>query len=194
MLVLKKLTFENIGRFTESQTIDFTSLGSLVQVDGSNLNTGGSSGAGKSTVFKALDFLLGLNDESTTILQSRLTKKAMSVTGLFELDGVPLKIERGKKLSIDSHGEVTTGSSKLTEEKLDLIIGMSRDLSRKILHKRQSEGGFFLEMGPSEVHKFLTSCLSLEAEQCKIVRLDERLATLSASEALLKSGLEANRT
>src|SRR5271165_567224 len=139
MLTIKSLTLQNIGRFVEPQTIDFTSLGSLVQIDGNNLNTGGSSGAGKSTIFKALEFLLGLNDISNGVLQSRLTKESMVVTGLFEFDGIPLKIERNKKLLIDLNGETTTGSSKVTEEKLDQIIGMPRDLFRQILHKRQGE-------------------------------------------------------
>lgn len=191
MLILKSLTLENIGRFTESQTIDFTQLGSLVQVDGQNNNTGGSSGAGKSTIFKALEFLLGLNDISNGVLQSRLTKEAMSVVGNFELDGQPLKIERGKKLLIELNGEVTTGSSKLTEEKLDQIIGMPRDLFRKILHKRQGEGGFFLDFGPSETHKFLTSCLGLEKEQAKIAVLDSRLSTLTSEDASIKSAISA---
>jgi DNA repair exonuclease SbcCD ATPase subunit len=193
MLKLKSLTFSNIGRFVEEQTIDFTSLGSLVQIDGKNNNTGGSSGAGKSTIFKALEFLLGLNDISNSVLQSRLTKESISVTGLFDLDGIPLKIERGKKLLIDLNGEVTTGSSKLTEEKLDQVIGMPRDLFRKNLHKRQGEGGFFLDMGPSDVHKFLTNCLGLEKEQSKVTILDDRLKTLLETETSLKSAIESNK-
>src|ERR1035437_6188723 len=194
MLILKSLTFSGIGRFVEEQTIDFTRLGSLIQVDGQNLNTGGSSGAGKSTIFKALEFLLGLNDLSNTVLQSRLTKEPMSVTGLLELDGQPLRIQRNKKLLIELNGEVTTGSSKLTEEKLDQIIGMPRDLFRKILHKRQSEGGFFLDMGPSDVHKFLTNCLGLQLEQAKILKLDEILSTLTENELLIKSTIQSNQT
>jgi DNA repair ATPase RecN len=54
---------------------------------GQNNNTGGSSGAGKSTVFNALDFLLGLNDLPVTVLQSRLTKSGISVIGEFDFDG-----------------------------------------------------------------------------------------------------------
>jgi DNA repair exonuclease SbcCD ATPase subunit len=194
MLVLKALTFNNIGRFTTEQTIGFTQLGSLVQIEGQNNCTGGSSGAGKSTVFKALEFLLGLNDISNGVLQSRLTKEPMLVTGLFELDGQPLKIERGKKLLIDLNGEVTTGSSKLTEEKLDEIIGMPRDLFRKVMHKRQGEGGFFLDMGPSQVHAFLTSCLGLDKEQAKIVTLDIRLNTLQTNQSSALTIIESNKS
>lgn len=194
MLKLKSLTFSGIGRFVEEQTINFDALGLIVQLEGKNSNTGGSSGSGKSTVFKALDFLFGVNDVSTTVLQSRLTKENMCVTGLFDLNGIPLKIERGKKLLIDLNGEITTGSSKLTEEKLDQIIGMPRDLFRKVFHKRQGEGGFFLDMGPSEVHKFLTSCLSLDKEQDKVAKLDQILGSVSTAEVLLKTAIESNKS
>lgn len=193
MLTLKSLKFSGIGRFVEEQTINFDQLGFLVQVDGQNNNTNGSSGAGKSTIFKSLEFLLGLNDISNGVLQSRLTKDPMSVTGLFELDGLPLKIERSKKLLIDLNGDIITGSSVLSEEKLDQILGMPRDLFRKILHKRQNEGGFFLQMTPSLIHKFLTSCLGLEKEQAKIPVLDDKLECLLEDESTLKSSLESNQ-
>ena len=194
MLTLKSLTFNNIGRFVEEQTIDFTALGDLVQVDGQNNNTSGSSGAGKSTIFKALNWCLGLDGPSTSILQSRLTKNPIQVTVIFDFDGLPLKIERGKKLSIDYNGEITTGSSKLTEEKLDQIIGMPRNLFSKILHKEQGSRGFFLEMTASETHSFLSSCLRQEKEQAKLLTLDCRLSYLTDSETSLKTRIESNRT
>jgi DNA repair exonuclease SbcCD ATPase subunit len=194
MLKLKSLIFSGIGRFVEEQTIDFTILGSLVQLDAQNLNTGGSSGAGKSTVFKALEFLLGLNDISNGVLQSRLTKTPMNVIGLFELDGIPLRIERGRKFSIEYNGETISGSSKLTEEKLDSILAMPRNLFQKILVKRQGEGGFFLDLGPSETHKFLTSCLGLEKEQGKISTLESKLLDLTKNEVSLKSTVESHKS
>lgn len=194
MLTLKSLTFENIGRFIDSQTIDFSTLDELNQVEGKNNVTGGSSGAAKSTVFKALEFLLGVNNIPVSVLQSRLTEKHISVCGLFDYDGLPLKIERGKKLLIDLNGEITTGSSYITEKKLDKIIGMDRDLFRKILHKRQGEGGFFLEMGASKIHKFLTKCLNLEKEQAKIVTVDSDLESLSDKEVSVKTSLESSKS
>src|ERR1041385_1659468 len=194
MLLLKSLTFSGIGRFVEPQTILFDALGNIVQVEGNNLNTGGSSGAGKSTIFKALEFLLGLNDTPNGVLQSRLTKTPMTVSALFDFDDLPLKIERGKKLLIDLNGEITTGSSEISEEKLDTIIGMPRKLFRKILHKRQSEGGFFLDMTPSDTHKFLVSCLGQDKEQSKLLILDTRLQALQEEESSLKSELVAATT
>jgi chromosome segregation ATPase len=87
MLKLKSLKFKNVGRFVEWQEIPFDKLGSLIQVDAQNNNTGGSSGSGKSTIFNALDWLLGLSDLSTGTLQSRLTKEGIAVEALFDWDG-----------------------------------------------------------------------------------------------------------
>ena len=194
MLIPKKLKFKAVGRFVEEQILDFTTLGSFIQVDAKNNNTGGSSGSGKTTLFRVLEYNLGLNDLSTSLLQSRLTKEAISTIGEYDWDGIPVIIERNKsKLSITVGDQVITGSSKITEEKLDEIIGMPRDLFRKVLHKRQSEGGFFLDMGASDTHKFLTSCLKLEDEQKKITKLDEILKSRSVQENNVKSEVESSK-
>ncbi len=189
MLILKSLTFSGIGRFVEEQAVDFTVLDPLTQIEGENRNTSGSSGAGKSTTLKVLDYLFGVSNVSNTVLQSRLTKTPMKVTGIFDFDGLPLKIERDRKLLIDINGTVTTGSSKLAEEELDRIIGMERELFRKTYHKRQNETGFFMAMGPSETHKFLTSCLGLEKEQAKVTALDARLEVLDKDDKTVRFAL-----
>ena len=80
VLELISLTFNNIRSFTEKQTVTFADRGKLIQVDGLVEDTGGSSGAGKTTVFLALDYLLGMSDIPATVLQSRLTKETIEVS------------------------------------------------------------------------------------------------------------------
>lgn len=174
MLKLKTLKFKNIGRFVEEQVIDFSDLNGLIQVDAENKNTGGSSGAGKSTIFNALEYLLDINDLPTTILQSRLTKESLSVEGDFDLDGRPITIKRSKKGLIIEDGDTTGGSSKLSEEKLSEILGMSGDLFRVLMHKRQKEGGFFLNFTPKETYEFLVDAKDLKSytEKSKAIDLD----------------------
>jgi DNA repair exonuclease SbcCD ATPase subunit len=199
MLKLKTLRFQNIGRFVEEQEISFTDLNGLVQVDAENKNTGGSSGSGKSTIFLALEYLLGLNDVPVTILQSRLTKDKISISADFDFDGQLLIISRSSKgLSIDLAGTVTEGSSKLSEELLDKILGMPRDLFRVLFYKRQREGGFFLNLGPKETHAFLVDAKGLNEHSKKAEEIDKDLKKLqenqvSANNALLvaKSGFES---
>ena len=190
MLKLKELRLSGIGRFVDRQTIRFDSLGNIVQVDAQNMNTGGSSGSGKTTLFNALDYLFGINDTPTTILQSRLTKTGIDVSGSFDWDGKAVELHRSKKgLKVQIDGIETEGSNKLAEEKIDEILGMPRDLFRKILHKRQKEGGFFLQLTPKETHEFLTSCISLGDMQKKTKILDEKITELD--KIIISVGKEA---
>lgn len=189
MLKLKSLSLSGIGRFVETQDINFEQLGNLVQVDGENRNTGGSSGSGKSTLFNALDYLLGLNDIPATVLQSRITKEKISVTGQFDWDGKSVTIARAAKLSVEVGGQVITGSSALTEEKLDEILGMPRKVFRKILHKRQKEGGFFLEFTSKEMYTFLTDGLNLAAERKKLEKVEAKLVELEKQKNARQSAI-----
>lgn len=191
MLKLKQLSFSGIGRFVEKQTIDFDSLGKLIQVDGLYDNTGGSSGSGKTTVFNALDYLLGLNDIPSTVLKSRFTDDGIFVEGVFDHDGNPLTISRGKKLSIEEKDKTTIGSSSLAEERLDAILAMPRDLFRKMLHKRQGEGGFFLQMAPKDINEFLMDCLGLSSYKAKIEIADKKAKELSDKKVETTNNLNA---
>lgn len=181
MLEIKELRLQAIGRFVEEQVILFDKLGNLVQVDGVRNDTGGSSGSGKSTVFNSLDFLFGLNDIPSSVLQSRFTKEGISVTIVGSFDGKPLTITRGKgKLSVNLDGDITTGS-KLAEEKIDQILGMPRKLFRPLLHKRQKEGGFFLQFTPKEIHEFLTDALGLSEVRAKAELVDKKIKEIELS-------------
>jgi exonuclease SbcC len=202
MIKLLQLKFCNIGRFIEEQTINFDDLGILSQIDGNNKNTDGSSGSGKSTVFKALEYLLGLNDIPNTILQSRLTKETISVSGNFLWNDKNLTIKRSKAkgLEIELNGELFAGSSKIMEEKLDQILVIPRHLLRPMIHKRQNEGGFFLDFTPSQIHKFLTDCLNLteftqktESIQIHISELEKELASSSSQLLAAQASLGATQ-
>jgi len=164
MIKLLSLKFENIGRFVEMQTIDFSNKEKLLQFDGKNENTGGSSGSGKSTVFHVLDFILGINELPISSLQSRLTKSGYFAEGVFDIDGKPLTISRSKKdgLIVKFGDEVIEGNSKIAEEKIDQIIGIPKKLFKKMIHKKQKEGGFFLELTAKESYQFMVDCLGLQ--------------------------------
>lgn len=193
MLELEKLTFGGIGRFVEEQFIDFSSLSNFAQVDAENKNTGGSSGSGKSTIFNSLDYLLGLSDLPTTVLQSRLTKSPIKVTGLFKLDGLSLEISRSKSgLRIDNNGQITEGSSALAEEKLDQILGMSRELFGKTMHKKQGSSGFFLDFTPKKMHEFLADCQNLGSYKKHLEKIDKELLALNAKLTKHNSDLSSN--
>lgn len=192
MFEILELNFKNIGRFIEEQNIDFSLLNQFIQIDGQNNNTGGSSGSGKSTIFNALDYLLGLNDLPSTVLQSRFTKESILVRGIFLYNNEKILITRSKGfLKIESHSISETG--KRAEEVLKKVLGIDSDLFRKIIHKRQKEGGFFLNFTPSQMHEFLADCIGLssfkdkqEKIENKILELENKLSQVN-SELVSKS-------
>lgn len=195
MLSLKELSFNNIGRFVEKQTIDFTVRNKLTQVNGLNKNTGGSSGAAKSTIFHALDYLLGINDIPATALQSRLTKDSVVVKGVFEVDGKDFIIERSKKggLSVKYGDETITGNVKLAEEKIDEIIGVPRKLFKKMVHKKQKEGGFFLNLTAKESYDFLMKALGLEGFTKKTDIIDQEIKELVSQVESINTQIESTQ-
>jgi len=203
VLKLKKLIISNVGRFVGSHEITFEGRSNLIQIDALNKNTNGSSGSGKSTIFNSLEYLLGTNSLPTTVLQSRLTKNPMSVQGEFDYDGKNLIIKRSKSegLSIVIDGvEIVSGSNKAAEEKLDEILGIPRDLLRKMIHKRQKEGGFFLSLTPKECHAFLAEVLDLKTWSQRLLaaeqdakKFDQEVQNTQSALEAAKSALEASK-
>lgn len=200
MLRLLKLRFSGIGRFQDEQEVPFSELGRLVQVDGLNEATGGSSGSGKSTIFQAYEYLLGLNDTPATVLQARNTKNKIKVEGEFDWDGKSMTVHRSaaRGLVVTVDGDEKSGSNALAEERLDKALGMPRKLFRMATHKRQGEGGFFLSLPPKECHKFVVDCLDLNhllAQQTsaenKLKANREALSKAESDEGQARSALEA---
>lgn len=170
MIEIVSLEFENIGLFVEKQTISFLEKNNLIQVIAERSDYNGSSGSGKSTIFNAIDYALGVNDIPASSLQSRKTKDGISVTLDLLWDGNPVKIIRSKKQGLSVSGVdpyskeefSVSGSVEQAEEKIDEIIGLPREIFKKMIHKTQKEGGFFLNLTPSESYKFLVKALKLE--------------------------------
>lgn len=182
MLELISLKFQGIGRFVEQQEIVLAGRPSVIGINAINKNTGGSSGGAKSTIFKAIDWLYGINETPTTVLKSRYAKD-MEVTGHFNWQGRPLTISRSTKSGLfvewtDQEGKhhQISGNSALAEEKIDEILGLSRELFRLVSHKRQGEMGFFLNLSPKESFEFLMNALGLGNWQRQLDVLAEKIS------------------
>src|SRR5690606_34259781 len=122
MIVLHNYSFQNIRSFTTKQTINLDERSKLIQIDGENKNTGGSSGSGKSTALIAIDYLFGLSDLPSTVLQSWLTKDEMVVEAHLTINKTKTFIRRSKKKGLLlQYGEAEFQGS-LAEEKLQEII------------------------------------------------------------------------
>lgn len=182
MIELQTLKFKGIGRFVEPQEIHLTDKKNIIGINAENRNTGGSSGGAKSTIFKAIDWLYGVNDVPTTVLKSRYAKD-MEVIGFHLWNGKPLTISRSTKTGlsvewVDDSGvtQSVSGNSSLAEEKLSEILKIPRELFRLISHKRQDEGGFFLNLTPKDSFEFLMSALNLSEWQKKLDALSLKVS------------------
>jgi DNA repair exonuclease SbcCD ATPase subunit len=175
------LTVKNFGRFVGEHTIDFNSMPNFFQIGGQNKNTGGSSGAAKSTIPKALEYLFGVNSTPATKLQSRLTKDGILVSAKIQDGPHVYEISRGKSegLSVAGHDIEISGNNKIAEEWLDKFIGMPRDVFRPTFHRRQDEDGLLLSKTPKEIREFFLKCLGLDT-------LSEKLEKASALQSSLQ--------
>ena len=184
MFEIDKIKFQNAGRFVDVQEVDFSVPG-LTAFDGDNQNTNGSSGAGKSTVFAVFDYAFGCNSISATDLQSRLTKESLWVEVYGRYDGMKVKITRSKKngLSIVVGNEEISGNNALAEAKIDEIIKIPRTLFKKLIHKKQGEGGHFLSLTNAKASEFLIECLGLR-------EIEEKASSCSKKASDLEDDIE----
>jgi len=177
VLELIELQIEGLRSFSDNQTINFADRDKLVQIDGLNKDSGGSSGAGKSSVAIAIDYLFGVSSLAGTVLKPWDESKTPKVLGKFKRNGISIEITRSTKngLTVKVGDEITSGNSKLAEEKLDEIIGLPRDIFKRLIQKRQDDGSFFVKMGPKDKYEFLIKVLNLETKNLELAFIDEEV-------------------
>lgn len=181
MIVLHDYSFQNIRSFLNKQTISFEGRDKLIQVDGENRNTGGSSGSGKSTALIAIDYLFGLSDIPSTVLQSWLTDEDMVVEGNLTIDSVKTYIRRSKKKGILLQYGNEEFQGTLAEEKLQQIIGIPKNVFKQMIHKKQDERGFFLNKTAKQMYEFLIDMLDLGMQDKKLNKISEDIKILTKS-------------
>lgn len=137
----------------------------LILVRGTNKDTGGSSGAGKSSFIRAIAYALGYCPVPATKLQSWLTKDKMQVEVHLDTDLGPVVVKRGAETSIDINGTVTIGATAV-DPQLRKVLNLDPQLLEALCYRPQKKPGKFLSMGDSEKKEFLSTLLGLsELEQ-----------------------------
>lgn len=193
MLTPIELEFNKFAKFTDRQIVKFAQISKLSQVDAKNLNTGGSSGAGKTTFLQVVDFIFDLNSIPATELKTRNSEDGFYALMTLDWDGKIVKVGRGKKLTLEIDGLEIKGSAKLLEEELDKIIGMPRELFGLLLHKKQNERGFFLNLTPQKIHDFLMECSGLSYLKPKLTILEKKRKDLENGIKPLRLSLATNQ-
>ncbi len=183
MLHLDKVIFKNIGQFTANeQTLDFTGRSHLIQIDGKNNNTGGSSGAGKSTIAEIIDYAFDVGSKSKAEIQSWHTKeKHYAHYYLHDVDHSYIIKKTGADLTLQiDNNDPIKGDSKDIKEQINKIIKIPPKLFEFLLHKRQGQGGFFLNLKPKAMFEFMMGILGLEEYYEKGKKLEDKAKKTNA--------------
>src|SRR5690606_26044185 len=119
----------------------------------------------------AIDYLFGLSDLPSTVLQSWLTKDEMVVEAHLTINKTKTFIRRSKKKGLLlQYGEAEFQGS-LAEEKLQEIIGIPKKIFKQMIHKKQDEKGFFLNKTAKEMYEFLVDMLDLNIYDKKLYKI-----------------------
>jgi DNA repair exonuclease SbcCD ATPase subunit len=166
--------FMSVGN--QTQAVQFNKS-QLTLVLGQNLDLGGDdvgarNGTGKTTIVNALSYALygeALTKIRKDNLINKTNNKSMLVTVEFEKDGVPYKIERGRKPNIlkyyvnDEEQEITDeaqGDSRLTQEDITKLISMSPTMFKHILALNTYTEPF-LAMKPNDQREVIEQLLGI---------------------------------
>jgi DNA repair exonuclease SbcCD ATPase subunit len=147
MITLKNITMKNfmsIGAVTQAINLENSDLTLVI---GNNLDLGGNgsrNGVGKSTVINAISFAL-YGSALTSIKKDNMVNitnnKNMIVTLEFEVNKNSYKIERGRKPAflkflinnIEKETDEQQGESRLTQEEIEKLIGMSHTMFKHLV-------------------------------------------------------------
>ena len=177
MININSITVKNfmsVGNQTQAVQFDKSQL---TLVLGQNLDLGGDdvgarNGTGKTTIVNALSYALygeALTKIRKDNLINKTNNKAMLVTVEFEKDGVQYKIERGRKPNLlkyyvgDQEQEITDeaqGDSRLTQEDITKLIGMSPTMFKHILALNTYTEPF-LAMKPNDQREVIEQLLGI---------------------------------
>ena len=168
---LRRLQLKNFRSFIDS-TIDFQPTGFCL-IRGFNLDTGGSSYSGKSSIGVGVQLALGSCPFPVKDQQSWGTKSAMSVTLDFETDEGIWVLKRGDKSSLKPpKGDTITGSSAV-DMKLRQVLGVDPEVLMALTYRGQDEHGLFLSKTDAEKKEFLSKVLGLGAIEAAAERAGE---------------------
>lgn len=183
---LKKLIIQDFRTLAGRHEIVFQDNG-LVAIKGKNLETGGSSNSGKSNVLKALAFLFKICPHPATECQNWHTESPMLVEGVFDTNEGEVVLRRGSELSITVAGKKVSGAAKAVEAKLDEITGVSAPIREALTYRDQRWPKSILAMKDTELKKFLTQVLGLEALEADVAAAGKRVQA-AMDQVELKNG------
>lgn len=214
MFKIKSLSVKNfmsVGNAT--QGIDFD-RNDLTLVLGENLDLGGDdsgarNGTGKTTIINALSYSLfgqALTNIKKDNLINKTNTKNMLVTIDFESNGVPYRIERGRKPNVlkfyvdheelESKDDNSQGDSRETQQEIERLLNMSHDMFKHIVALNTYTEPF-LSLKANEQRTIIEQLLGItmlseKAEALKTQNKDTKDA-IQGEEFRIKAVTDANK-
>ncbi|CAB4127261.1 hypothetical protein UFOVP75_108 [uncultured Caudovirales phage] len=158
---LKSITFQSFRSIVGPVKVSFPRQG-LVLVKAKNLDTKGSSGAGKTSLLTGVNYVFGCSPFSANSLQSWNSEIPMQMTLEMDTKEGHTVLSRGKSTSIVTPVESISGKVSAVEQKLQSLLGVNPTLLKALTYRKQKSTSLFLSMGDSEKKEFLSSVLGLD--------------------------------
>lgn len=179
-VALRRVTAYNFRSFFGKHEILFDDRG-LYLVRGSNLDSRGESGAGKSSLLLAIAYALNFSPYSLAELTNwESDEGTMWVEIELDTEIGPVVVHRGDKLWLKVGKPKPLTSAKSVEEKLEEILKIPAKLREALTYRRQRKPGMFLSKNDGEKKAFLVELLGLQwlekeiAAQVKVVTAAEK--------------------
>jgi len=197
MIKFKRLKFKNAVTFDNTVVVPLQKQG-RVFLSGNNTDTGGSNGAGKSTIFEVLQHIL-FSSTSKGFSRNKFAANGYMSELIMEVDGHEYKILqfRGAKKKERKDGyqiwkdgqEVTPKGTRHMQDCIQYIkeiIGITEEEFRGYIYLAQEGQGHVLISGKgSEKRNYLSNLFSLDRYDSVKAGVDEELENIKSQIAVL---------
>jgi len=192
---LKKLSLQNFGPFVGSHELELPANG-LVMINGENLDTGESSGSGKSSFVQAIAFAFDFSSFASTELRSWpfLTEEPMKVEINFNASDCEIQYSRGSSACLKRVGKDIVTGAKAAKEELNKIVGVRPEILQALTYRPQGKPGMFLNLVDAEKKSFLTELLGLQIYEIEADRIVKIISELEQLEISKKAVLESAKS
>lgn len=187
MIKFTNVSMQDFRSFVGKHDLPLDDKG-LFLVRGSNLDTAGESGAGKSTIFLAISFALGCSPFSGKDLTNWHADKTQVILSLM-VDDEPVEVHRGAINKIVYTDREVTGAKQI-ESELDRIFGIDANQRATVLYKNQGLGDYFLNKSNGEKRDFIVTVLGIDEFEKQIAATNKELSDETVAQQLVARELE----
>jgi len=190
---LRKISIQGLRSFVEPVSYEFPRSG-LLLVSGTNKDTGGSSGSGKSSFLLAIASALGIAPFSAVDLVSWQAPKGGAHSLEFDTDKGLVVIQRGKKTTLTVAGTPFKGSSAQIEEELQRIIGLKPEMLAMLTYRGQKKPGLFMSKSDAQKKEFLMQLLGLDKFELALEDGKTKVSVLEGKTTAVRTGVDRLRS